>query len=415
LVSLDQAISSITNLVASLIAAHALPPAQFGAFGIVFATYMLVIFMVRSATGEVLLLAGEDRAEREAVTNLVISALAGLLAGAVIVAAAVPLGGAIGAALLPLGVGLAGLTVQDTIRYIGFSTRRVRLALISDVLWLVFMLALFAHGLWRPLAIGEVSALWVVSGAAAALCTLPFAGLDRPSAAKLKGWLREKSGLMLNLVADRGFVSASQQGVIYIIAALIGLEGNAAYRAAQIVMGPINVLAAGIMTATVPYLVRIWRDRPAELIAKASGIAIVTGVGFLVVTQVVASMPDSIGRPLIGRSWALGASVLPIMAIIVSVQAPNFAALGALRAMGSAGSALMVRILVVPLTLGTVAIAALSGSIAAVMWTQAGCIAIATLLWWVIALRIHRGALGEGARGRMAVPSPLSSDLAGPE
>lgn len=411
LVSLDQAISSVTNLAASLIAAHALPPAEFGAFGIVFATYMLVIFLVRAATGEVLLLSGEDHAKRESTTNLVIALAGGLAGGVAIAAAALAVGGPTGRGLLPLAIGLAGLTLQDAIRYVGFATRRVRLALISDLLWLGLMLAFFAPALWRTLDIGEVSALWVASGVASAIGTLPFARLERPSTARMRGWLRAKRGLMLNLVVDRGLVSGSQQGVIYIIALLIGLQGNAAYRAAQIVMGPVNVLAAGIMTSTVPYLVRIWRDRPSQLITRAAAIAAATGVGFLILTLTIAAMPDSIGRPLIGRSWALGAPVLPIMAVIVSVQAPNFAALGALRAMGGAGSALAIRILVVPATLAAVAIAALSGSIAAVMWTQAGCVAVATTLWWLLARRVQRRALAERPRGDEAgAPAVLAAE-----
>lgn len=405
-ISFDQGLSSASNLIASVIAAHLLAPAEFGAFGIMFATYMMTTYLVRSATGEVLLLVGERRAVCVASVNLVIAALMGLLAGLILLALALWFGGAIGAGLVPLGIGLTGLTLQDTLRYVGFATRRVSLAIVTDTLWLLFMILLFATILWgSPAGIGEVAALWVASGVLAALCALPLARCAAPSLAALRQWLAERRGLMASMGADRGLVSISQQGVTYIIAALIGLEGNAAYRAAQIVMGPINIVAVGLMATTAPYLARIWAERPAALVVEARRITIAGALVILVLTQVAAHIPDVLGRLLIGRSWLLGKPVLEIMALSVLAQSFNFAALAALRVIGSAKSVVFVRLVVVPASLAVIALAASLGGLRAAMGTQAMSAALFSSLWWVMILRHYRSKVAAG-RPTETSPSP---------
>lgn len=397
-ISIDQAVSSLTNLVASVIAAHELSPDQFGAFGIVFATYLVVMFVTRSMVGEVLLLAGGARARHEGTINLIIAAVLGAGVGLAILLAAVLIGGTVASGLAVLGIALAGLTLQDGIRYVGFATGKVKIALITDLLWLGFMLgAYFLISGMKSLS--DVTAIWVFSGALAALFSLPFAGLRPISISQLTAWLRDERELMITLAADRGVVSVSQQGVTYIIALLIGLRGNAAYRAAQIVMGPINIVAAGLMTAIVPYLVRTWAERPAALIKEAGRIAIASAILILVLTQAAAHIPDTIGRLLIGHSWLLGKPVLEIMALIIFAQSINFAALSTLRVMGSTRTALIVRLLVVPLSLGAIALAAALGGIHAAMWTQAGSAALLSLLWWVVALRHHKSKIARQPAG----------------
>lgn len=390
-ITFDQGLSSASNLVASVLAAHLLAPVEFGAFGIMFATYMMATFLVRSATGEVLLLVGESHAAAATGANLVLATLMGLVVGLLVVAAAFVLGGPIGGALAPLGAGLAGLTLQDTLRYIGFSTRRVRIAIVADTLWLVFMLALFATlRSSSSMGIGEVVAMWVVSGVAAAICTLPLAGFRMPQLPELNRWLAERRGLMASMAGDRGLVSISQQGVTYIVAVMIGLEGNAAYRAAQIVMGPINIVSIGLMATAAPYLARAWSERPSALIEEAKRLTIAGALIILVLTQAAAYIPDTLGRLLIGHSWMLGKPVLEIMALFVLAQSTNFAALAALRVIGSAKSILVARLVVVPATLAIIAIAATLGDLRAAMWAQAATAALTSSLWWVMLVRDYK-------------------------
>ena len=241
--------------------------------------------------------------------------------------------------------------------------------------------------------VGRVTSIWAASGVGAAICTLPFLTATKPSRSRLRTWLHDQKGVMLSLFVDRGILSAMQQGVTYMIAIFIGLEGNAAYRGAQIVMGPINVFAMGLVTAMIPYFVGVWRQRPATLAAESIRIAAFGGVGLLLVTQIAAGMPDVLGRALIGRSWALSEPVLRIMAFIIPLQVINFTATGALRAMMRVGVALFVRIIITPLTLVAIAIAAYFGDISTVIWAQVGCTAFSSILWWTMFVRTYRHRL----------------------
>lgn len=392
LVSVDQALSSLSNFAASIIAAHSLPTESFGAFGIIFATYMMAIYSVRAITGEVILLIGAERARADGATNLLVSAAAGLCIGALIFAAGCIVDGPLSAAFVVLAAGMAGLAVQDTIRYLGFASQRVHFALIVDILWLVFMLAACWFFLTSDAeSLTTVTGAWVGSGVAAALVTLPFLKIGKPSASRVRNWLRDQKATMLSLFVDRGIVSATQQSVVYIIAVTIGLEGNAAYRGAQIVIGPFSVIAMGFATVMIPHFVKIWQREPAALLGQAARISILSGGSLLLLTQLVAGIPDGLGRALLDQSWALGKPILRAMALIVPLQIANFAALGALRAMGRVGMALWVRVIVTPLTLISVVTAAYLGDIGTVVWAQVVGAAVASLLWWFVAWRAHLG------------------------
>ncbi|WOF44586.1 hypothetical protein KNJ79_06605 [Sphingopyxis indica] len=396
LISVDQALSSLSNLVASIIAAHALEPADFGVFGIIFAIYLLAIDSVRAITGETLLLAGAQRAKEAAAINLVVSAAFGLLIGMVVLAGSYFVDGALATGLAILGFGLAGLTVQDTIRYIGFAAKQIHLSLIADSLWLAFMaVASLLTATGETASLARVAGTWIFTGCAAALCTLPFVRVHGPIFTRLTLWLREKRVMMASLLIDRGIVSATQQSVIFIIAILIGLEGNAAYRGAQIVMGPINVFAMGISTAMIPHFVGIWQERPEALHREAIKFSVLGGFSILAISQAAAWMPDQIGRALVGQSWQLSQPILHAMALIIPLQISNFAALGALRAMGRVRGALVVRVIVAPSTVLAIAVAAYFGSISAVVWTQAVCTALAAVVWWSVTKKNHQLGLKE--------------------
>lgn len=412
LFSIDQALSSLSNLAASIAAAHILSAGDFGAFGIVFATYLLVVLSARAVTGEVLLLADAGRANANGAINLVVAAVVGLGAGMILLGVAALLRGPVGVGLVPLAVGMVGLTVQDTIRYIGFATRRIELALVTDALWLAFIVLGFFFVSDSRSSLGEVTTIWVGSGVAAAFCTLPLLRTARPRWSAIAAWLCEQKNAMRNLLFDRGLVSVSQQSIIYVVALFIGLEGNAAYRGAQIVMAPINVLSVGLVTAVVPYLVRVWGRRPATLKKEAIRIAAISGFGLLGLTQLVANMPDWLGRAILAESWTYGQPVLHVMAMIIPLQAVNFTAANAMRAMGRTGAALAVRFVSVPMTLLAVVAAAYWGDIGAVIWAQVGTTAAAMLLWWSAFSRTYRHDCPPSANKADAAEQPeLNADL----
>ena len=408
LTGFDQGLSSLSNVIASILAARLLPASQFGVFGIVVASYLVCLMLIRAFAGDGLLATAGHGTESRSISVAVWNALgAGVVASVLLALGALLLRGQLGSALAVLAIAMPGLALQDVGRYVGFQRSKPGIALLSDGVWLLLMLAAVPFAAAAPSA-WLVTALWAGSGVVAGLTPLRWLRVRRLSAAEYREWRAEHGRSIVSIFFDQLSVSASQQGAVYLIAALVGLLGNAAYRGAQVILGPMNVFTMGLNVVAVPHLRRRWLRYPDRLASRAAAIGLSAAVVVTIITQSLAFLPDPIGRLVLGETWRLSHPLLPWLGLLFTGQSLNFAAIAGLRVMGRADRGLWVRLGVVPVTLTAVGIAAASSGVLAVVITQSACSLAAGIAWWTTFLTTARSESRRRGGGAAAAVSTLN-------
>lgn len=350
----DQVLSSGTNAALSIVIARSVDASGFGAFSVAFVAFSFLIGLSRATVTDPLIVrfssAGADLAHagrRAAGTALVLGAVAGLVSGA----AALLLGGQVGAALLGLSFVLPGLLVQDAWRQLFFAAGRPRAATVNDAVWAASQVVLIGGVL--VLDRTSVFALTVAWGAAASVAALAGAlqagGAPHPRASW--AWLREHRDLNVHLAA--GY--ALNMGAVHVTMALVGVIGGltavGALRAAQVLLGPLQVLFAGATSFALPLLSRRAAQdvpgvrRPALLV---SALAAMAATGWLVVLLL---LPDALGQQLLGDSWDTARQVLPAVGAMMVLIAGVTGATLALKALSIGGRLLTATLVQAPLIL----------------------------------------------------------------
>lgn len=396
--SVDQAISSLSNLLASVIAARLLPPSDFGAFGLIMASYFISIALCRALSGDTLLITADKTSH--AITHTVTlwtGVIAGTAFGLVLAIVGVFLHSEIGVAFIVLGALFPTLALQDTVRYVGFQRKRARVALLADSIWLVLMLLGVPVLLHFGASIPGVTALWAAAGGVAGIIALFALRPQRATPLDVRSAVRTNAKTMASVFADQAFIAISQQGVVYIIAGFVGLVGNAGYRGAQVILGPISIITMGISVVAVPHLRSVWVDRPAALVRSAAMVALANAAFVTLLTQALAFLPTPVGEAVLGDSWSFAQQLLPWLGLVFTGQAINFGAITGFRVMGKADKALWIRLTVVPVTLASVAVAASTGDMQLVVQVQAACSILSAALWWLAFRRTARGASGSSS------------------
>jgi O-antigen/teichoic acid export membrane protein len=395
----DQALSSLANLAVGALVARAVSPASFGAFGLVFSTYLIVLGGCRALVAEPLVVrfsACDDAEWRSATRAATGSALVlGIAAGLGCVAVGSAVSGAFGEALLALGVVLPGLVLQDTWRFAFFAVGRGRHAFLNDLaaaaaLPALAVLSTVTHD------VGLFVLLWGAAGTVAALVGA-FQARIAPAPIAGPSWIRGQRDLGLPYLGEFGALGAGE-AALFGVAGFAGLAAAGALRAGQILVGPLRVLFVGVRLVAVPEGVRLLRDRDSSprtaavrLSAVLAGVALAWGA-------LLTMLPASLGEALVGRSWGEARDVMvPLSLGLAGTGAVTGAVVG-LRALAAARRSLRSRVLVTPfMVLGTLAGAAVAGApgtawgIALVTWLSVG-------LWW----RQFLAALAEQPQPREA-------------
>jgi O-antigen/teichoic acid export membrane protein len=407
----DQALSSVVNLAVGALVARAVSPASFGAFGLAFSTYLIVLGACRALVAEPLVVrfsAREDDEWRSATRAATGAALAlGIAAGAGCLLVGLAAGGVFGGALLALGVVLPGLVLQDTWRFAFFAAGRGRHAFMNDLAGAAALPALAVLSETTH-AVGLFVLAWGAAGTCAALVGAVQA---RVAPAPLAGpnWIRSQRDLALPYLGEFTALGAGE-AALFGVAGLAGLAAAGALRAGQILVGPLRVLFMGVRLAAVPEGVRLLRDprsnpraAAVRLSAGLAGVALAWGA-------LLTLLPPSLGESLVGRSWGEARHVMVPLALAMAGTGAVTGALVGLRALAAARRSLLSRVLVTPfMVAATIAGAAVAGApgtawaIAAVTWLSLG-------LWW----RQFLAALAERQPGEAARPSRVHVTAMGP-
>jgi O-antigen/teichoic acid export membrane protein len=344
----DQMLSSATNFAMGVFVARSATPAEFGVYGLIFATYLIALNVARPLSTEPLLIrftgaaseawAGAVRGAAGAV--VVVSTIL----GAVCVTGGLIVGGFVGNAFVILGVGLPGLLLQDAWRLAFFGRGDDRAALLNDLVWAGLLFPIIAMlliaGLDAPL---PLVAAWELSAAVAAVVGIRQMGIaPHPGAARR--WLTEQRDLGRPLLADRMATNGVAELAPYAIGAIAGLEAVGAIRAAQLLFGPFNVIFQGLSLISLPEAVRLAEHPRGRLLP----VAIVFTAGLVVLaiaTGIFLSLlPDSVGEALLGQSWPSAQAIIPPYTLVVAGSMFGAGPNVGLRALGAAVESMRVGI-----------------------------------------------------------------------
>lgn len=392
---LDQGLASVSNLLMSVAIASQVPLNEFGAFGLVFALFILVQGSARAFVGEALLIRNEvmdgriQRSEARAVASCAV--IIGLTGSAVSIVASIPATGVLSQALLALAVVFPFLIWQDLSRYISFSAARPKGALYADTLWCGAQVLTYTILFYEDVStVVPYILFWGLSSVVSVIYQIYSVG-SIPGVGLAKIWVKRHKDLSPRFLGEYLTLAAVQQGTVFIVGAIAGLSAVGGLRSAQVLLGPVNVISLGAAVVILPAVARIARygdirhlRRYALIVSLSlSSITLVYSLSLMLV-------PDKVGRALLSDSWGSGQQIAPLLALSVLLNNISYGATSAIRGMERAKQSLRMRLVTGPVSIGAVTTGAiLDGAVGAALGLAAAS-AIQVLLWWTLFMYLSK-------------------------
>jgi O-antigen/teichoic acid export membrane protein len=308
-ITIDQAVSSLSNVILSVLAARVLSERAFGLFGIVLLVAVTTAGITRALLGEPLLVHQKEARERPGEAMGTTLSLGAGIAAVVAVAGVVGLAfdRNIGTGLFVLAACTPLMLLQDLGRYLGFATHRPSRALQLDLTWLVLIIVAIG-----ALHLGGAETLtWFLLGWAGTGALSGTLLLWQHRGQRMRfgfRWLRETWPFSWRYAVSYG---ANQGAVLVGSLALAGILGAAtlgAVRGTLLLYGPLVQLQAAVTSAGVSEVSRFPVTSPEarrHLVRATSVTTAAALLGLLIVT----SLPDRVGVNILGDTWS-GAKVL---------------------------------------------------------------------------------------------------------
>ena len=381
----DQGLASATNIGTAVVAAHSLDRQDFGAFGLAFTLYLIMLGTCRALVTEPLL----SRCSRMTASELEpraphvmgASAGAGIVAALLLLVASALIGGPAGQALWALALVLPGLLVQDAWRYYFVTAGRPSSAVHNDAVWCVTQLVLLGViASASAFTLVTVIVWWGLSGVIAGVAGC-LANRTVPALSGTWRWIGAHRDLGARYGADFVTASGAGHGTLLALGAIAGLVALGALRATQVYFGPINVVFGGIYLALVPEGARLAADprRLHRLMTLASAALVVAAAAWLVVGLL---LPAGAGRTLFGASWDGVETLLVPVGLGVLGGAVAGGGMAGLRALGAARATLRARLVGLPLLIGAPLAGATAGATGFALGLAAATWAGAAIWWW---------------------------------
>lgn len=326
----DQGVAALTNILVLVVAARLSTVADFARFSGVYLVFTVLLGVFGAYTGQPLVLrrgaSDETRgACRSAVafTLLVSAVIGGLLAGVCVTPA-----GDTARALMMLGLVLPVVLAQDTARYAFATLQAQHLALAADTLRLVCVLGALSvqpHGT----SAARLVAVWGLSALPALLLSVTVLHRRTAGTPALLRPLLRRGHLGRRFVVEFGVGNATSQ--LSVLG--LGVVGNplvvGALRGATTLFGPLNVLFTSATGFGPPLLGRLATDRlRVRATAALAAVLAATAAGW---ATVLALLPGSVGRHLLGDTWPTAAALLPATGSQYAAMAVGTCGLLALR------------------------------------------------------------------------------------
>lgn len=385
----DQALSSLTNFALTLLAARSLHPAEFGGFTLAFSGYLIALGLSRAVSSEPLVVRFSDapvHAWREGTSRATGSALiVGLVAALAMVVAASITRGATGIALFAIAPFLPGLLLQDAWRFAFFASRSGDRAAANDAIWAM----LLATALVVVFVLGHPSIVafavaWGAAGTGAALFGLLQARLvPRPHG--FLSWWHAQWDLVPRFAAEFAATIGSTQVALYVIGALSGLAAVGAIRAAQVLLGPLNVLFMGAVLFIVPEAARRAQRSLPALLRFGLGVSASLAIGVMLWSGALLLVPTGVGELLLRTAWQAGRTLFVPIALVMAGTGVMSGAVLILRGIADAHRSLRARLLHAPLIVAGAAVGAAVGGGEGAAWGLALATWLAAVAWWTLA------------------------------
>jgi O-antigen/teichoic acid export membrane protein len=382
----DQAVSSLTNFALGVVVARSLDAAGFGAFGLAWVTYGVVLNLSRGLATDPLAVrcSGVDPARWRAGTARATGTalVVGVVTGAACAAGGAAVGGVAGSAFVGLGAVLPALLLQDSWRYAFFAAGRGHLAFVNDVVWAAALVPLLAVTTGSGGGTTAMVLAWGLAAAvAAAAGCVQSRVLPRPGAAR--DWLVEHRDLGTRYLVENVSSSGAAQVRMYGLGAIAGLGAVGAVRGGELLLGPFLAVLMGLSTVAVPEAARVLQRAPGRLPAFCLALAVGQAAAALAWgLALLFALPDAVGAALLGEVWpAAAALVLPLTLTVMSTSFATSAAAG-LRALGAARRSLRAQLTASALyaTLGIAG--AFAGGAAGSAWGIAAAALVGAAVWW---------------------------------
>lgn len=400
----DQGVAALTNILVLVVAARLSTVADFARFSAVYLVFSVLLGVSGAYTGQPLVLRrGTSDETRGACRSAVgFTLLASALVGGLLAAVCAMLPGETARAATMLGLVLPVVLAQDTARYAFATLHAQHVALAADTLRLVCVLGVLAvqpHG--APAA--RLVTVWGLSALPALL--LSAAVLHRRTAGTpvlLKPQL-SKGYLGRRFVVEFGVGNATSQLSVLGLGAIGNPLVVGALRGATTLFGPLNVLFTSATGFGPPLLGRLATDRlRVRATAALAALLAVTAAGW---ATVLALLPGSVGRHLLGDTWPTAAALLPATGSQYAAMAVGTCGLLTLRLLDPRTT------LSIQVVFSLAAVAFLTGGylLGGVMGAAWGlclgsvCKAVAT--WTRVARLTRRGERGRAAVSATAVGS----------
>lgn len=389
----DQVLVSLTNMVLTVLVARALSQEGFGAFSVAFAVYSLVVGGSRALVNQPLVVrftgADHDRFAEAARAASGAGVLLGAAAGLVTAVVGLFTSDGSGPSLIVIGILLPGLLLQDLWRLAFIAEGRPQRAVAIDVVWAVGQLgaviAVQASGY------ASASTLLLAWGLTALVSGLVGGRLfgGGPRLRSALPWMWGQRDLLRYYLASFLSVLGANQVAILLIAAVGSKVIVGSLRAAQVVLGPLNLIGYALSAFATPEIARRGlRGRKALLVGVALSTVLV--VAQLAYGLVVLSVPDSWGEFAFKANWdgaraVLGASLVGLVAI-----GAGFGASTLLVALGFAKQTFWTNLVLGPalIVFGLVGLHLGGAYGAALGLSLAQC--IVTPIQWVMVVRLMR-------------------------
>ncbi|MEU9205759.1 hypothetical protein [Streptomyces sp. NPDC048332] len=327
----DQGVAALTNILVLVVAARLSTVADFARFSAVYLVFSVLLGVFGAYTGQPLVLrrqAASDETRGACRSAVGFTLLASAVIGGLLAAVCVLLPGETARAGAMLGLVLPVVLAQDTARYAFATLHAQHLALASDTLRLVCVLGALAaqpHG--TPAA--RLVIVWGLSALPALL--LSAAVLHRRTAGtpvRLKPLLA-KGHLGRRFVVEFGVGNATSQLSVLGLGAVGNPLVVGALRGATTLFGPLNVLYTSATGFGPPLLGRLATDRlRVRATAVLAAVLALTAAGW---ATVLALLPGSAGRHLLGDTWPTAAALLPATGSQYAAMAVGTCGLLALR------------------------------------------------------------------------------------
>lgn len=322
---IDQVLSALTNMVLSVVVVHAAGPQAFNAFAVAFLLFSMAIGVERALIAQPLSIRHSD--EPEHVRRRTISRAMGLVVGFTVPAAALMvtvgtvMGGRIGSTLIATAVVLPFLIMQDACRYAFFTYAKAKLAALNDALWAVVQFTT----MWLLVAGDRATApsLVLAWGSAATVCVAVALAQLRvvPNPLAAVSWIREHRDLVGYLLGEYMLSTGAFSGGYLVVGAIVGDEAVGSIRAAQVLVGPLQIVSGAVMSFGLPELARrsgVLSNGTRRKIALATTTVMATMS--LVYAAVLFTVPDTWGALLFREKWYDSQGVMLPLALAMAAS-----------------------------------------------------------------------------------------------